>query len=367
MKGLKRILSSLLLISTVFTVASCSVFKKHTHEWQNYVVKNPTCTENGLLEKLCSDCGEKEYEDIMAKGHNIINGVCTVCGQEGTSDYEITPIAMPEGANNSAAWSMEKIHQTAQDMGYKKDYGTFLSQLSYGHLQSVYIDALGLFHTTAIVDSNNGNNLEFPLILTIGKVSPVNPKETKLGNIYTVKVQDSQLVFTYSDGIMIPAGKLQGSGVTITSFGINTENELVVYYSDNTIAFAGKIPEGKVAENQANFVYQRVESGYMIHNVLNSDEKVIEIPVSHQGVPVVGICKNAFKYVTDSVQSIVIPETVTSFENDCFNHLPLDVKIFFEAARNNSLLINSGLLYTGIPVYFKGDWSYVNGVPTPNN
>lgn len=364
MKGLKQILSSLLVVTSVFTVASCSLFKKHTHEWQNYVVKNPTCTENGLLEKLCSDCGEKEYEDIMAKGHTIINGICTVCGQQGTSDYEISPIAMPEGANNSAAWSMEKIYQEAKKIGYQEDYKTFLSQLSTGHLQAVYIDALGLFHTTGVAVDKQGNNLELPIILTIGKVSPVNSKETKLGNIYTVQIQDQQLIFTYSDGVMIPAGKLQGSGVTITSFGINTENELVVYYSDNTIAFAGKVPEGKVAENQANFIYQRAESGYYIYKVLNSGDKVIEIPVSHQGIPVVHLCANALKYLTDPLDAIVVPSTVTSFGDNCFKGLSYNTKVFFEMERNSSMLANSGLSNAH---YFKGEWSYINGVPTPNN
>ncbi len=56
----------------------------HTHDNKFYTVKQATCTEKGLMEVLCSTCGEKTYEEIQPVGHKMLNGVCTVCGYNGS-------------------------------------------------------------------------------------------------------------------------------------------------------------------------------------------------------------------------------------------------------------------------------------------
>ena len=70
---------------------------------ESVVVKEPTCTEEGLKEGTCSVCGEKAQEKIAAKGHTFGEAVvtkeatetetglktktCTVCGE--TKEEEI--------------------------------------------------------------------------------------------------------------------------------------------------------------------------------------------------------------------------------------------------------------------------------------
>lgn len=55
--------------------------KKEAHNFDNGVVtKEATCTEAGEKTYTCSVCGGTYIEEIPAKGHNYVNGICTVCG-----------------------------------------------------------------------------------------------------------------------------------------------------------------------------------------------------------------------------------------------------------------------------------------------
>lgn len=79
---MKKILSILLLVTLlgmamIFT--SCGD-DAHYHTYGAWTVeKVATCTETGIRMKTCS-CGDVQSETIPARGHNFVNGVCTVCG-----------------------------------------------------------------------------------------------------------------------------------------------------------------------------------------------------------------------------------------------------------------------------------------------
>lgn len=73
----KTILSLVLIVALLIAFAGC---EKHTHEYSEWKVeKAATCTETGKKYREC-DCGDRQYEDIPALGHNFVDGVCTVCG-----------------------------------------------------------------------------------------------------------------------------------------------------------------------------------------------------------------------------------------------------------------------------------------------
>ena len=68
-----------------FTCTACGETKTETveklgHDYQATVIA-PTCTEQGYTTHTCSRCGDA-YSDtyVDATGHNIANGICTVCG-----------------------------------------------------------------------------------------------------------------------------------------------------------------------------------------------------------------------------------------------------------------------------------------------
>ncbi len=352
------------LLCAIFLIApSCTPSKKHTHNWSNYIVKAPTCTEKGLIEKLCEECGEKQYEDLMPNGHNSLNGICTICGKTSSPQNQIEPIPMPNDANNTAAWTLEKVYQLAQTMGVSEDYFTFVDDLECGTLDNIYLDNLGLLHLSANFISLSDQAVSLPLTSAISKVSPTNENSNKLGYISKVQILNEQLTITYADGLFVTAGKLTNDTVTITKFGVNPDNELVLYYSNNTIAFAGKISEGKASNVQANFVYRQEGNGYAIHRIINTNDSVITIPVSHQGKLITMIDNDACVLLTNKTVSIVIPENVINIKSTAFRNLPMSAKLYFEGSQSN---YSNTSFYTNARKYFKGSWSYVNGIPTPN-
>lgn len=51
------------------------------HEWGAWeLVSSPTCTETGSKKRTCAVDGEVETAEIPARGHQYVNGVCSVCG-----------------------------------------------------------------------------------------------------------------------------------------------------------------------------------------------------------------------------------------------------------------------------------------------
>ena len=64
----KTTLLMFLMMVAVITVVFSSC-KKHTHEYGEWsVLKEATCTEEGVKERLCS-CGEKETSVIQSGAH----------------------------------------------------------------------------------------------------------------------------------------------------------------------------------------------------------------------------------------------------------------------------------------------------------
>ncbi len=390
MKNTTRKLATLLaFVSTILPLSSCDKLsgKEHKHVWSNYIAKQPTCTQNGIMEKLC-ECGEKVYEDIISAGHNFINGVCSVCGQEGETEDPLKPVPLPTDSDNSAKWSMQDVFDIACQLGvyeYQEDYPLFLDQLSFGNMESFYIDALSLLHLEVSWERKQtlgGGNFEVPLALAIKRVSPSNPKESTLSNIYRLQVLNSELILTYSDGVQLNAGKFLSDNpedVLIDGFGLNKNDEFIVYYTNDTISFAGKITTDSTAKNQASFVYQQTETGYNIVDVVDNKATTLNIPLTHKGKPIEAIADNAFRNMPN-LQKVFIGGNVTALNLDTFKYCPAleyivipesvtsiygfhisSVEIFIEAPSTNF-----PYLTIWENVYFAGEWTYLNGEPVLN-
>lgn len=72
---------------------------EHVHTWDDgCVLKAATCTETGKMAYTCTECGATKTEEIPAKGHSFVNGVC-VCGAvEQKSEPAPAPAPEPEPA-----------------------------------------------------------------------------------------------------------------------------------------------------------------------------------------------------------------------------------------------------------------------------
>ena len=95
MKKSKVVIIILVIVVLALAAALILSLKKpqqdHNHDVVIDVAVAPTCTETGLTEgKHCSVCGEVliKQEIIAAKGHDMADGVCRVCGYgEGELEY----------------------------------------------------------------------------------------------------------------------------------------------------------------------------------------------------------------------------------------------------------------------------------------
>ncbi|MBO4413098.1 MAG: hypothetical protein J5830_00170 [Clostridia bacterium] len=98
---MKKTLSILLaVIMTLGMLAGCGEQPEHIHSFGEWTItKNPTCTEAGEQERLCS-CGERQVQSIPEKGHSFSEwviakpatcteageqyAICNICGQRMT-------------------------------------------------------------------------------------------------------------------------------------------------------------------------------------------------------------------------------------------------------------------------------------------
>ena len=83
MKTLKKLLTLCFVALSMGSLVSCDntpVPCSHSYDtWK--VIIEATCEENGEMTRTCTICGYVEKRITIAKGHNYINGVCTVCGK----------------------------------------------------------------------------------------------------------------------------------------------------------------------------------------------------------------------------------------------------------------------------------------------
>ncbi len=360
-KLVKKLIAFSTAAMAIFSFSSCFSKKdNHEHAWQYYVVRVPFCEKTGVLEKICTACGQKVYEEIEANGHMYADGKCTVCGVTGSSGNELVRIPVPEGADNSGAWSMHKIYETGVSVGYQHNYQTFIGHLSNGWMQDIYLDQVGLLHTTTIYDSTYGKGeswAEIPLAVAWGRVSPENPTTTQLSQVYQVEFKDDEMLITYSDGLQISAGKSITNNMEeyIIGFGINKNNEFVIYYGDGTIAFAGKLAVGETPPNQSGFTYQIEEYGYTIVGVHINDD-VVKVPISHRGKPILAV--ESFYGITD--ESIVLPKGV-HLTVSALRGLSPSATLYLEGKKSDYY----PFWEFPFACYEEGEWTYVDGVPTP--
>lgn len=355
----KLIFVIIIALGIMFGLSSCKD-KSHKHVWENYLVKKPTCTEIGSIEQFCEGCGEKLYIDVAKSDHSYVNGICSICGALESPDNTIIHIPMPQNANNQASWNMSKIYDTSIKFGFNGTCSEFLSYCSNISLDGAYIDSLGFFHTTVSVKCKK-DTFNVPVGLIVGKVSPVGEGVNQ--TVAGVSFEKDTLLITYQNELQLSAGKLSNdnSSAYITGFGLNTNNELVIYYSDNTISFAGKLATKSPFENQINIVYRTTEGGYEVHSVLDESTTIIISP-THQGTSIKSIRKNAFTKISNSVKNIVIAEGI-KIDSDTFYGLDSDTQVFLEGKKNEHI---TSSINSNVKIYEKGEWSYENGSPQPN-
>ena len=61
----------------------------HQHSYVETILKQPTCTEKGKKNYVCSVCGDKQLEILPALGHNFVDNTCSGCALK-EFEYEVS-------------------------------------------------------------------------------------------------------------------------------------------------------------------------------------------------------------------------------------------------------------------------------------
>ena len=122
--SIKQILLCILIAVTAFSLfafAGCGdkpeEESKHIHSWGEYTtVKDATCIENGVKERVCSGCGEKETVTTDKTDHNFggwiaeVPATCTEDGVKGHKDCSVCHKHFDADGNEIEDLTIEKGH-----------------------------------------------------------------------------------------------------------------------------------------------------------------------------------------------------------------------------------------------------------------
>ena len=113
------------------TVEDCGHVEKATtaHNFGEWVtVKKPTCTEEGLRERICSVCGDKETEKLATEHSFGDDGVCTNCHKD-VKEFFITSQTNTATVTATAKKGFYSISSTQPGSVYAVIHGDILTKL----------------------------------------------------------------------------------------------------------------------------------------------------------------------------------------------------------------------------------------------
>ena len=215
----------------------------HKHKWQYYLEESPTCAKVGSLMMICLKCGEMAHQEISKEPHRFYRYICMDCGASAHSEVSLNYIELPLGMSHDNAWTTSEIYQTACTLGCELEYDQFLKNLSRSDIaiRQPSFNIFGNFTVTTSIVNKNETVIDVPISLPLDKINLTNTEDS-IGTILRVDITDGNIVATYSDGMRLNIGTFNASHYTnVEGFGINEENELIIYYANDTIAFVGSL------------------------------------------------------------------------------------------------------------------------------
>lgn len=362
---------ALCLVLSSATCLSTACKTEHEHTWTSYIAKQPTCTENGIVERICSECSKQVFEPIQSVGHLYgEDGVCSVCGQnkdgsknDKTEDSNV--ITIPQNADYG--YTLQDIYDEFKELGYAYSYEEFFQIVcgednrNAGCIEGFYVDDLTFLHFN-IVDEATEANFSF----AVARDNLSAPDEKALKTIYRASLTSGELNILYSDGSTLDAGKIiaEDGEKQIRSVALSPKLQVFVTYSDDTARFVGKISDGIVPEANSSFIYEACTGGYAIKGVVDRNATHLEIPMTFRGQPVVKIKEYAFDSCKN-LKYVIISENVTTIESHAFRPYGTEINLFFKGEEKNCSFAPHWKWET-VTAYFKGEWPYVNGEPQAN-
>ena len=367
---------------------------EHEHVFINSLLTQPGCTTAGVVEQECSDCGEKQYIQIEALGHNYVGGICTRCGQSDGSVPEEPDD--PDEPDLSLFMGMHEAYLYAQQLGYAESEDYFVEGIPGMRFSGLFI-------------GKNGNlKVQYSFISAdIGDVRVDLPAEgaAELGLINAIEVSSAgNLIISDATGKVKDFGRLEpyryyAGSTYIAGAAVNMQNELLLLQSGGKIIKAGFINQNnavEVVDDLLLYIYNG--SYYSAYGALNENIERIDVAPTHLGVPVKAVHSDAFNgykslkcaYIAEGVQTInyrafkecaaleyiVLPQSLISIYSNAFTGCSSLEAVFFCGTEQQwESVYGSSFVYgasENVQVYFYSEvgpvvgenyWHYVDGEP----
>ncbi len=405
MKNLiKKIVPIILFVCLLFNTG-CN---GHTHNYQFFIVEEPTCNKEGKLEGICS-CGKKTEQSISASHKRNNLGLCTICGDvidvpnhthvwswttvvEGNcttngfytaSCYCGTTINRTEVANGhkftdnccTVCGFGSSVIPQGQTLGFTLDYllskvdryGYDLEDFVNCYIENIKFDALNILHAS-VCDTKQTANISFVnQKLDFNIITPSNINFVKR-LVLGVDNFGYKLNVILADGTYVDYGYVNGYSYVhlqepkVKSIFINHNNLLLIAYEDNSVKVAGKIATANEKIDGGELIYRLEENSYTIVGTLNENLTKVVVPNTHRGLPVKKINNFAF-FENDKITEVICGENIETIgENAFYNcgHLT-KVKLNSKLKRiEKSAFYNTKLQGLVLPssVTYLGDYSF---------
>lgn len=373
----------------------------NVHKYSYSTISLPTCSEKGKEKGTCK-CGETIFRDIDIIPHEYNEfGMCNTC----------------DSILNTYTGEVIGVDSIS------KDYGVNISShTSYYYIENICLTSLGVIANVGMADIKFEDVMIGHIEKEFSVTYPENSSIENLTCVYGIELYSGELSIYQVDGTYISFDIDTIRGLVITKQGV-----ILVVMTNNSAAVVGKVQEKDMVVNASPLLYTRVKNEYHVVGVSDRNCTIIDIPLTHKGLPVTKIINDAFAYnkkitkviVGDNVRDIgeyaffdcenlvevYLGANVKNIESSCFSwciklttiNLPSSLEYIKSYAfnetnlknlviSNNSLKIDylafanisnpifttcvslpkdwSSLAFGNSIIYYQHEWKMVNGIPT---
>lgn len=309
-------------------------FGPHKFVWT--IQKISTCTEDGILFGDCELCSETTTKS-KDKHHEYMDGECVHCGK-------FENVVLVE-ESSIVGYSLKQITEILKSFNLPNlnSENDALSILSSTSICSLYCNGDDLFvefwhHTYRWPDYWFGYNNQNYYSLNLGALKNdfvLQGGFTK--TILSINVtraianNDYMLEIVLSDGTKKEVGYLYTENQLVTNenliktIAINKQNELLIFFDNNTVTKCGTLSENKLYTDNSLLIYEKIvgQDAYAVCGVYDTTLTEIVIPATHKGLPVIKISDYAFNY-NSYITSVTMSDSIQTIGKYAFSNSSLE-------------------------------------------
>ncbi len=363
------------ILACLFLFGGCFLEGVHTHKNEYYTVVEPTCVKEGTIEITCTACGYKEYDKVLALGHNYVNGACTRCneveeGYEGeTHQHEMgysilteatcTEKGVMQGACRACDYretvevqalghnyvngvctrcgkdflivdaskrfdfiTFQEIYELLNGLNLCSKEENFYKGLQESKFSNLSIDSAGFLKVN---QSFYGSSFSFAVPIT--KQAIKGEFSDASNAVSQINITNGIISVLYGDGVVKYPGSIDTSiKEYVEGFAFNESNYVFLLFNTDKALCIGKLLDRAVTLDNSALIYCEIDGGYEVIGGVEKDSEKITVYSSHLGKKVVSIGQEAFS-ANVNLRSVILMEGIEEIKNKAFSASLQDIVI----------------------------------------